>query len=167
MNPYTLGVSIAVDRAHTSVAVAGLVGDVRVFTLAAYLPGSDTADQVAALTRERALDAVVIDPRSPAATLIAPLQALGLTVTETTPRDLAIAHGSFLDELRAGRLKAIDPHPALTAAVQHAAVRPLAGADALERRKVEADASPLEAVELAVWRLLNKPPEPGLFIAIT
>ena len=82
------------------------------------------------------------------------------TLGELHARALAIAHGAFIDELRAGRLK-YRPHPALTAAVQHANTRPLAGAEALERRRVEADAGPLEAAELAAWLLTSqrRPPQ--------
>lgn len=171
MQTKALGVAISLDRTHTSIAAAGVLDGVQVFTLIEYLPGSDTADRIAAIATEREESAghgeslwrtptpVIIDPRSPAATLIAPLEARNLTITEMSARDLAVAHGQFLDELRAGRLKLLEAHPALDAAVQHAGVRPLAGADALERRRVDADASPLEAVELAVWRLLNAPPD--------
>ena len=151
MKTAAIGVAISLDRAHTSVAAAGVLDGRNVFELVDYLPGSDTADNVAAIAASRAVTTVIIDPRSPAATLIAPLQERHLTVVETSARDLAVAHGNFMDELRAGRLKLIVPHPALDAAVQHAGTRPLAGADALERRRVEADASPLEAVELAVF----------------
>lgn len=73
-----------------------------------------------------------------------------------TPRDLAVAHGLFVDGLAAGHLKLLEPHPVLDAAVQHAAIRPLAGADAPERRRVEADASPLEAVEIATWAAVHR-----------
>jgi hypothetical protein len=87
--------------------------------------------------------------------LIAPLRGLGLHITEPGSHDLVVAHGRFIDEMRAGRLK-YRPHPALTAAVQHANTRPLAGAEALERRRVEADASPLEAAELAGWLITSQ-----------
>jgi hypothetical protein len=59
-----------------------------------------------------------------------------------------------LDELRAGRLGYVE-HEALTTAVQHAMARPLAGAEALERRRVDVDASPMTAAELAVWALVR------------
>lgn len=159
MKTVALGVAISLDRSHTSVAAAGALDGVNVFELVDYLPGSDTADLIAATAVAREVTAVVIDPRSPAATLIAPLGSRSLKVVETSARDLAVAHGQFLDELRAGRLKMLAQHAALDAAVQHADTRPLAGADALERRRVDADASPLEAVELAVWALLNTPPD--------
>lgn len=70
---------------------------------------------------------------------------------------MAVAHGRFIDELRAGRLKVAD-HPQLDAAAQHALTRPLAGGDALDRRKPIVDTSPLVAAELAVWRIVYAPP---------
>jgi hypothetical protein len=151
-----IGVEIAVDRTHTSVAAAGPLAARTAVEIVAHLGGSDTAATVAELCASYPKTlAVVIDPRSPAATLIEPLRALRIIVTEVSPRDVAIAHGRFLDELNAGRLK-ITPHPALDAAAQHALARPLAGGEALERRKPVVDTSPLSAAELAVWAVLSE-----------
>lgn len=151
-----IGVEISVDRMHTSIAVAS-PGDRVAVALADYLDGSDTAAAVAELAgKATTLLGVVIDPRSPAATLVAPLEALGVTVTKASTHDVAVAHGRFVDELRAGRLK-IAEHPNLDAAAQHALARPLAGGEALERRKPIVDTSPLIAAELAVWKVLAPP----------
>ena len=141
---------------HTSVAAAGRSGDLVVVDIVAYLDGSDTADQIAAKAKGMAVRQVTVDPRSPAATLIAPLRALGLTVVEAKATDIAVAHGRFLDELGAGRLKYV-PHAALDAAVQFADIRPLAGAEAIERRTSEVDAGPLAAAQLTVWAVLDGP----------
>lgn len=56
-------------------------------------------------------------------------------------------------------------HEALSTAVQHAIARPLAGAEALERRRTTVDASPMTAAELAVWALLRRPPSRPVFAA--
>ena len=156
MDDPRIAVEISHDRLHTSIAAAGRSGAVVVVELIGYLAGSDTAEQVAAMAAGREVKQVTVDPRSPAATLIAPLKGLGLTVNEPKAVDMAVAHGRFVDELRAGRLKYV-AHPALDAAVQFAGSRPLAGAEAIERRKVEADAGPLAAAELAVWSVLDGP----------
>lgn len=152
MDNQILGVAISLDRAHTAVVAAGRLGDgvTVAVEVAAYFDGTDNAASVAEIAHIRGAARVVVDPRSPAATILAPLRLAGLNVLEPGPHDLAVAHGLFLDELRAGRLRYRD-HPALTAAVQFAALRPLAGAEALDRRRTEADASPLEAAELACW----------------
>jgi hypothetical protein len=50
---------------------------------------------------------------------------------------------------------AIEKHPALDVAAKHAMTRPLAGSEALERRKPQVDTSPIVAAELAVWGTLH------------
>jgi hypothetical protein len=163
--PAAYGVDVAVDRAHTSIAAAAQADAGTVVELVAYLDGSDTAEQVVRLIGGKPL-AVVVDPRSPAATLIAPLEALGITVTQPSTHDIAVAHGVFIDELKAQRLKVVS-HPALDTAAQHALARPLAGGEALERRRPEQDTSPLTAAEMATWALLRPPHRTGLFLAVT
>ncbi len=163
MTSSAYGVEVSTDRAHTSIAAATSHEAITVVELAAYLDGSDTAAEIARIVGDAPI-AVVIDPRSPAATLIAPLRALWVTVTESSTHDLAVAHGVFLDELKAQRLKVVS-HPALDTAAQHAMSRPLAGGEALERRRPDADTAPLTAAELAVWALLRAPSaaEPGVY----
>lgn len=102
--------------------------------------------------------AVVIDPKSQAVTLIKPLADAGVGVLEPSARDVAVAHGEFLDMIAAGDLAHLDQGE-LTAAVRAALQRPLAGAQAWER-KVPVDQSPLVAATLAVWALLHRPPQP-------
>ena len=102
--------------------------------------------------------AVVIDPRSQAVTLIKPLKDAGITAVEPSARDVAVAHGEFLDMIAAGDLAHLGQKE-LTDAVRAAMDRPLAGAAALQR-KVPVDQSPLMAAELAVWALLHGPPQP-------
>lgn len=157
--PAAYGVEVSTDRAHTSVVAATELEACTMVELVAYLDDSATAEAVAGLVGTSPI-AVVVDPRSPAATLIAPLQALGVKVTEPSTHDLAVAHGVFLDALKAQQLRVVS-HPALDTAAQHALTRPLAGGEALERRRPEQDTSPLTASELAVWGLLRHPkPEP-------
>jgi hypothetical protein len=97
--------------------------------------------------------AVVIDGMSQAATLIRPLADVGVVVLLPRPRDVAVAHGEFMDLVNAGALEHLGQDP-LTAAVRAAQHRPLAGAQAWER-KVPVDQSPLVAATLAVWAFLG------------
>jgi hypothetical protein len=169
MSEVAVGVEIAVDRLHTSVVAAGQVDGVAVIEVLGYLDGSETADAVAGLLAARSkVVTTVIDPRSPAATLMAPLKALKVKLTEPSTHDVAVAHGLFLDELRAGRLRYVQ-HDALNTAAQHALARKLAGGEALERFQPEVDTSPLTAAELALWGLLRAPrPQPQrLWAAVT
>jgi hypothetical protein len=73
---------------------------------AARLP--DRAEATAAVLRlpkTRTVQSVVIDPRSPGATLIKPLTDAEVTVTRPSTSDVTVAHGTFLDERAAGRLR--------------------------------------------------------------
>jgi len=159
----TLGIEIAEDRSRTSIAAAGSIGgDAVLVELAAYLEGTDPTTAVLRLQAERTVLAVVVDPRSPAATTIELLTDAGVRVTELSTHDLAVAHGQFLDTLAAGRLKHAG-QPELTAAVRHGTQRPLGGADAWQRRGTAVDVSPLAAATLAVWALLRRPAIPRIY----
>jgi hypothetical protein len=152
------GIEISTDRTHTSVVEAGRGADGRIVVkLAGYFNGTDHAgvirDMVTDRPRREVL-AVLLDPRSPAATLVEPLEALRVDITLADTHTMAASHGDFSDLLKAGRL-AIEPHPALTAAARHAMTRPLSGAEALERRKPTVGTSPIVASELAVWAVLH------------
>lgn len=158
-----IGVEISNDRLHTSIVAAGRSADGSVaFEMVGYLDGTHQASSIAAAVAERRTAATVVDPRSPAATLIAPLATAGVKVVEPSAHDVAVAHGQLVDELRAGRLR-FAGHPALDAAAQHALARPLAGGEAVERRKVDVDTSPLIAAELAVWGLLRTGSQSSLY----
>ena len=160
------GVEISEDREHTSVAVAGRgPGGVLVLELAAYLPGPDAGTaEVVSLRGQRALTTVAVDPRSPGATLIRPLEAAGVIVTQLSTSDVVVAQGEFMDALKGGRLKIV-PSAELDAAARLAMTRPLAGGSAWMRRGALADVSPLTAGTWAVWAALHVPriPEPQIF----
>jgi hypothetical protein len=152
-----LGVEISVDRSRTAVVHAGRGRDGRVVIgMRAYFDGTNVAAAIADMIRQRprAITATLLDPRSASATLLEPLAALRVELTEASPHIVAAAHGCFLDELRAGRL-AIEKHPVLDAAAKYAMTRPLAGSEALERRKPQVDTSPIVAAELACWGALH------------
>ena len=155
-----LGVEVSTDRMHTAIVAAAMDGQRVAVELIEYFDGSDTAAQVAEVAAGvNGLLGLAIDPRSPAATLIGPLGALRVAVVELNAHQVAVAHGRFIDELRAGRLLIVE-HPVLDLAAQHALARPLAGAEALERRKSLVDAAPIVAAELAVWQVLcGQPPK--------
>lgn len=154
-----LGLQISEDRRHTSVAAAGhLDGAMVLVELAAYLDGAGEAvSTVLGLRAERTVNAVVIDPHSPAATLIKPLTDAGVTVTQPSTVDVVVAHGEFLDTLTAGRLRHAG-QPELDAAVRHGTQRPLAGANTWSRRGAQVDTSPLDAATLATWGLVHVTP---------
>jgi hypothetical protein len=81
-----LGIEISEARDHASIAAAGYIdADFILVELAAYLESTDPVPEVLRLHGERTVVAVVLDPRSPAATAIAPLQAAGSTWSSCPP----------------------------------------------------------------------------------
>jgi hypothetical protein len=157
VNEITIAIEISEDRRRTSVVAAGkMPGGLVLLELCAYLAGTDPTAAVLQLQRERTVLAVVVDPHSPGATSIAPLEAAGVKVAKPSSSDLAVAHGSFLDGLDAGRIRHRG-QPELTAAMRHLEQRRLGGASAPERRGARVDVAPAVAAELAVWALTNTP----------
>jgi hypothetical protein len=154
-----LGVEISEDRRHVSIAAAGTIADgFALVELAAYLDGvAGAVDAVLRLRAERTVPVVVVDGRSHAATLLRPLAAAEVEVTQPTTSDVAVATGTFLDELAAGRLRH-DGSEKLTAAVRHGTSRPLSGAVAWERRGHAVDVAPLVSATLALWGWTTRPP---------
>lgn len=142
---------ISEDRKHAAVVAAGRSDDSRILVDLAPFYGHprDVVARVAVLYAEHDPVAVVIDPRSQAGTLLRPLAEAGVAVTEPSTADVVVAHGEFLDLVNEGALAHLD-QPPLTAAVRAAQQRPLAGAQAWERR-LAVDQSPLVAATLACW----------------
>jgi hypothetical protein len=150
-----LGIEIAEDRLHTSIAAAGPIDDGRILvSLECYLDGTDPVAEVLRLRQERTVLAVVLDPGSPGATLVKLLKDAGIGFTEMSSHDVAVSHGQFVDLLGAGKLKVV-PDARLTQAVKHGQDRRLGGASAWERRGAVVDVSPALAAEFAVWAVQN------------
>jgi hypothetical protein len=142
---------ISEDRKKAAIVAAGReAGGTRVVVdLVFYEHPRGAVAKLAALGVKHDPVATVVDPRSQAATLLHPLAEAGVLVTEPVTADVAVAHGEFLDLVRDGLLAHLNQDP-LTKAVQAAQQRPLAGAQAWERR-ITVDQSPLVAATLAVW----------------
>lgn len=145
-----MGVEVAADRRQTWVCQAGVnwAGHV-VVRLLDPLDGSLVAGQITRLWERLPSPVVGIDPRSPSATLVEPLQAEGVPLKLADARGMATAHGHLLDLLAAGRLR-VRGHQALDAAARQAVGRRLAGGEAVDRYSGP-DLAPLVAAELAVW----------------
>ncbi len=157
---------ISEDRAHTSILAVGYVSKgVVLVDLLAYLTGTGATSTVLRLRKTRRVQSVILDPHSQGATLIKPLTDAEVTVTRPSTSDIAVAHGTFLDELAAGRLRHAG-QPELDTAVRHGAQRPLGGATAWQRRGMPVDVSPLSAATLAVWGLLYGPAEYDLLESV-
>ncbi len=146
-----LGCEISEDRKRCAIVAAGreVDGSRVVVDLAWYDHPRNAVARLTQLWEKHDPVAVVVDGRSQAGTLLKPLAEAGLLVVQPSVADVAVAHGEFLDLVNDGRLAHLD-QPPLTAAVRAAQQRPLAGAQAWERR-VEVDQSPLTAATFAVW----------------
>jgi hypothetical protein len=142
---------ISEDRKHAAIVAAGreVDGTRVVVDLVFYEHPRGAAARLGELYMKHDPVATVIDPRSQAGTLLHPLGEAGVLVTEPSTADVVVAHGEFLDLVRDGLLAHLS-QPPLTAAVQAAQQRALAGAQAWERR-LQIDQSPLVAATLACW----------------
>lgn len=147
-----LAVDVDPDRSRGSVALAGARPDGRWHVELDEQRGSVgwMVAWVADRVRRNDLRAVVVDGASPAASLVPDLEAAGVRVTTTGPRDMAQACGWFFDGTQDGSLVHID-QPQLNAALDGARKRDLAGAWAWNRKSAAADITPLVAATLALW----------------
>lgn len=148
-------VEISEDRRKAAVVASGREQDGTrvVVDLVWYDHPRGAVGRLVELSEKHDPVAVVVDPRSQAATLLRPLADAGVFVTEPGTADVVVAHGEFLDLVRDGMLAHLE-QPPLTSAVRAAQQRPLAGAQAWERRLV-VDQSPLVAATLSVWAFLR------------
>lgn len=138
-------------RHHAAIVAAGrsVSGKILVDLSPYYGDPNAVVGRLAGLWERHDPVAVVIDPRSQAGTLLGPLGEAGVLVKQPTTADVVVAHGEFLDLVNNGGLEHLNQEP-LTMAVRAGMQRPLAGAQAWERR-VGVDQSPLVAATLAVW----------------
>jgi hypothetical protein len=159
-------VEISEDRAHAAVVASAREADGPrlVVDLVWYDHPRNVVVRLSKLVIDHDPVTVVVDPRSQAATLLRPLGEAGVAVTEPSTADVVVAHGEFLDLVNDRALIHLD-QPPLTSAVRAGQQRPLAGAQAWERR-VTVDQSPLVAATLACWgfRRWEELAQPGAWV---
>jgi hypothetical protein len=156
-----MGIEVSADRSRTWVARAAERKGRVVLELLDPLPGPSAGTVVSTVAGWRTawhVGSVGIDPRSPSATLAAPLKAAKVPTTAADAHGMAVAHGTFLDLLTGGRLRTRG-HAALDTAVRQAQERRVAGAAGLDRYQ-GVDPAPLVAAELCCWVLLAVPKYP-------
>jgi hypothetical protein len=156
---------ISEDRKRAAVVAAGRAVSARVLVdLVWYEHPAGAVLRLGELYMRHDPVAVVIDPRSQAATLIAPLAQAGIVALQPGTSDVVVAHGEFLDLVNDGGMEHLGQRP-LTDAVRAGQQRPLIGAQAWERR-VGVDQSPLVAATLACWafRRWEELSQPGVFV---
>jgi phage terminase large subunit-like protein len=148
-------VDVTPDRAFACIGVAGWGPDRRVhLEVVDHAPGTDwVTARVAELYKRWCPWPVVIDPASPAGSLLVDLASLGIKAETTGAREYAAACGQFYDAAIEAKLTHLD-QPVLNAAVAAARKRVLGDAWAWARR-VGGDVSPLVAVTLARYGLVK------------
>lgn len=143
------GVDMTLDRARTSIGVAGARSDGRRHVeVTDNRAGSDwVVARCVDLQRKWRPVGFVVDPGGPAGSLIADLEAAGVVVIKVTARELAQASAGLHDDVRDNLLRHMDDYR-LNDAVSGAAKRTLSDAWAFAR-DTDVDSSPLLAVTLA------------------
>lgn len=147
-----LSVDVMPDRSAGSVSLAGKRADDRwqVELVDNRNSVGWIVDRVVGICARQEVRAVVIDAQSPAASLIEPLKAKGVTVTTTGARDMAHACGQFYDAVMEDRIRHLDV-PLLNSALAVARKRALGDAWAWHRKNAVADITPLVSCTLALW----------------
>lgn len=150
---FVLAIDVDPAQSKGSVAFAGLRDDELVH-VELHEQRSGTAwipPFIADLTQRHDIAAVVVDQRSPAASLLEDLKRLKVRrIVQTTSDDMAVACGQFYEAAVSGRLRHLDQHQ-LNASLAVARKRPLGDRWAWNRKTVDADITPIVAATLAVW----------------
>lgn len=156
--PTALAVEMSQDRKTVTVVAAGSTPDGPGAQVLVREPnGSAVLDTIAtlALSADRPVVAVVIDPRSQAGSLIPDLEDLGVTVLECPTNDLVKATGSLLDAMRSAGVR-FRRSPELDTAVALAETRKYGEAELIDRWG-PGDPTPLIGVALARFGVAAAP----------
>jgi hypothetical protein len=158
-----LGLELSADTDMASIAVAGAVGSRWSVSLAFYGAPGAAVEEADRLYMETDNCGLYLDP-GPSAGVLDGLRSAGLWLHELTPEDVSAADFQFAAEVRAGRVR-LGEHPALResmrAALPRSSVR-----WSFERRKVTADAGPLNACAFALlgYRRNEAGESPGVWV---
>lgn len=155
-DPVAFAIDTTPDRRRSAIGLAGIRSDSRHhLEVVEHRDGTGwVVERVLELVRKWEPCAVAIDPTSPAASLTKELRSAGVEVTESSARDMAKACGGFYDDAIEGRLRHMDD-PRLTSALSGASKRPIGDAWGWNRKSASSDISPLVAVTLARWALIE------------
>lgn len=178
-DPVSFAIDVTPERSHASICVAGAYGKGTHVEVIENRPGTGwVIERAKNLTKKHNTRCWVVDPGSPAGSLIGPLRAAladldgegpevtddgvpipAVPIVETKTRDVVQATGQFYDAVVAGEITHLDNAP-LATALAGARKRELGDAWAWARRAVGVDISPLVGVTLAKWGLQAEIEEP-------
>lgn len=152
-----LGVDVSPDREVASVALAGVRGD-GLIHVELYEQRSGTGWLVDWLTvrcGRNPIAAVVIDAKSPAATLIPKLKKARVRVVVTNTDDMANACAGFYDACMDSEVRHTG-QVQLTRSLHSAAKRSIGDRWAWNRKTTDADITPIVAATLACWGVSSR-----------
>jgi phage terminase large subunit-like protein len=149
-------IDVTPDRSYSAIAVCGWRGDGSTHVeVVQHSPGTDwVVQRLLELHRRWVPWPVVVDPASPAGSLLVDLASLAIRTETVGAREYAQACGQFYDAVVEHKVAHLD-QPVLNLAVGAARKRVLGDAWAWAR-KVGGDVSPLVAVTLARWGLVKQ-----------
>jgi hypothetical protein len=153
------GVEVSLDRAWTSIGVAGPNGDKAHVELVERRPGTGwVVERCIELAGNHGYALFVVDGGGPAATLIPELTEAGVWVAVCNTADVKAAAAGMVDAVSQA-LVTHGPQTELDEAVAGAKPRPLGdGGFAFGRKASTVDITPLVAVTLALWGYSGQQP---------
>lgn len=164
-----IAVDVTPDRAWSSIGIASPrpEGGMHLELIDHRRGTAWVVDRLVELRERHDPVAICLDAKGPAGSLVTDLEKAGITLPADPERpergdlilptysEVAAACGQLLDAARDGTDRHID-QAQLTTAVLGAKTRPLGDAVAWGRRQADVDISPLVAVTLARWALLER-----------
>lgn len=176
-DPVAFAIDVTPERSHASICVAGRCGDGVHVEVVDNRPGTGwVAGRMRELADRHGARCVVVDPGSPAGSLIAEVTEalkvdpdevvsedeepqLVVPVVQMKTRDVVQSVGQFFDAVAAARISHLDQAP-LSTALAGARKRDLGEAWAWARKGVGVDITPLVGVTQARWGLFVEIEEP-------
>lgn len=160
-----IALEVAPDRSWASFGAAGRRADQLIHVeLVDRFVGTAGVVARAAQLHQTYQTPIIVDPASPAGSLIPQLVADGVEVDEFTTRDLTQACGAFVDAITNDEIRHIGQRE-LDAAVAAARERKVGEAWAFARVSGQVDVTPLLAVAAAVGRVPAKR-KPKLYVSV-
>jgi len=147
---------VALDRSRASIAVSDKAGRVEIIDSR---EGVGWVGQRCQQLSRRYRRPIVVDGYGPAATLLEPLEALGVQLHKYVLKDVVAAVSLFYDAIHAGTLK-IRPNEGLDSAAAGVRKKIIGGAWLWARTDVDLDITPLFAATIAWHHATQKKPEP-------
>jgi hypothetical protein len=167
VGPVQLALDVAPDRRWSSFGAAGRRSDgLGHVEIRDRRPGTDWVVERATELVKGHRTSLLVDPRSPAGSLIEELAEAGVAVELVDGTEYAQSCGALAIAVGDGKLRHIGQAP-LRSAIVLAAQRRLGDAWAWSRVNSGADITPLVAVSLAWGRVPGKATGGGLFVAVT